>query len=802
MGDHVAESLLGTGSAPDSHAFPKLHLLAVAPISTANPPRPLSPFVGRERELAAICDRLLLPSVSILTLTGPGGVGKTRLAIEAANRLQSAFEAIAYVDLAPVRDPALVLPTIARRLGLRENGVDLIERLHPILRSRRILLVLDNFEQIVAAGPTVSALAAEFPELKQLVTSRVVLRVAGERAFSVAPLGLPEPSPAPDHGSLESEAVHLFVERAQSIDQEFTMSPANVASVVAICHHLDGLPLAIELAAARVKLFSPAALHARLERRLPILTGGPHDAPARQRTMRDAIAWSYDLLSNNEQALFRRLGVFVGGFTLEAAEYVGGEGFDSIALLIEHSLLSKVEGTGDEPRFGMLETVREFSLEVLADSGEEAATRWRHLNWCLALAEEAAPQLHGLDQATWFARLESEHGNVRAALAWATDTGRGSPTERATDAAATAALALRLAGALWWLWYHRGFLSEGRQWLALALAKTPDAPGPERATAYLGSGMLALYQGDEQAAAAHLVDALARFRALGDDRGIALTLFVLGVGAEDRGDYDGATALFAEALPRFAEPEDGSFIALTQYHLGVVAYGLGDLERAEALLDEAHELASAAGGEAGAVGALSYLGLVRCDQGDHTGAFDALRASLAADWANGHQIGIARGLANLATLAQVRGEPTLAARLFGAVGAFAAVTGYAFGQPERARYERAAHEANLALGEAAFIAAQDAGRALPLEQVIAQAIEEPDTAPTAANIGAAELAGLTAREVDVLRLLVEGCSDKEIGEALFISHRTAMWHVSNILGKLAAPTRTAATSYAVREGLV
>ncbi len=478
----------------------------------------------------------------LLTLTGPGGVGKTRLALEAAAGLADTFpDGARFVSLAPITDPVLVAPMVAQALGVREAGDEPItERLAAFLRDKRLLLLLDNFEQVVEAAPLVTDLLAACPGLKGLVTSRVRLRLSGERDYPVPPLAVPAPAgPRPFQYAKGSAAVRLFSERAQAVRPEFALTPENASAVADICRGLDGLPLAIELAAARIKVLPPAALLARLEKRLPLLTGGGRDLPARQQTMRDAIAWSHDLLTPEEQALFRWLAVFVGGFTLEGAEAVVFAGdaldldvFEGVASLVDKSLLRQEVGPDEEPRFAMLETIREFGLERLAARGEEAAIQNAHAAYFLALVEQAESALLGPEQMAWLTWLDAAHDNLRAALDWCL----------ASDAEA----GLRLAGALSLFWQVRGYLLEGRRWLEALLAQAPQRAAL-RAKALHAAGQLARHQADIASGISLCEESLAIYRELGDKRGGAYVLRTLGLLVSDGGDPERGRALFERA---------------------------------------------------------------------------------------------------------------------------------------------------------------------------------------------------------------------------------------------------------------
>ena len=453
---------------------------------------PPTRLVGREAELARAAALLRPDGARVVTLTGPPGVGKTRLAVELARRLGAAYpDGVCLVALAPLSDPALVLPAVAAALGVPDGGaIPLPDAVAGRLAGKRPLLVLDNCEHLPEAAPAVADLVGRCPGLTVLATSRAPLRLRGEQEFSVPPLALPDATPGPGAARAAVEAcpsVALFLERARDARPDLELGDADLAAVAALCRRLDGLPLALELAAARVKVLPPRALLARMEAALPLLTGGPRDLPARQRTLRDALAWSYDLLAEEERAVFRRLGVFAGGFDLDAvAALCPAPGtLDVLARLVDHSLV-RVGGAADgEPRFVLLETVREYALDRLAERGEADAVRRAHARHFAALAEAAAAALHGPRQAPWLDRLEREHANFRAALRWALDGGE-------------AGLGLRLGAALWWFWFVRGRWSEGLAWLEALLALPAGAGGAAddakiRSRALTGAGWLAEY---------------------------------------------------------------------------------------------------------------------------------------------------------------------------------------------------------------------------------------------------------------------------------------------------------------------
>ena len=652
-------------------AFPPLATLAGQP---NNLPVATTPLVGRAAEAAVVAARLAAPGTRLLTLTGPGGIGKTRLALAvAAAVLPTCPDGVFFVNVAPLVDADLVLPTIARALGLRETaGQSLAETLAAYLRDKRLLLVLDNCEQVPAAAPAVAALLQDAPGLQVLATSRAPLHLSMEQEYPVPPLAVPDAEAATPAALVGNDAVTLFVERAQAVKPDFALTDANAPAVAAICARLEGIPLALELAAARSKVLAPAAILARLGSGLALLTGGARDLPARQQTLRATIDWSYDLLTPEEQQLFRRMAVFRGGRTLEAAEAVcNADGdlaldvLDGIASLLDKSLLLPGEGRTGEPRYRMLETIREYAGERLAAAGEAAALRRRHARYFAALAEAAEPQLKGPEQATWLDRLEDEHDNIRAALAWAQ-----APDAPAPDAAggpSPVEIGLCIAGAIRSFWYTRGYVREGRGHLAALLAAA-DAPGTAvtlatRARALNAAGALAWAQSDYAAARASYEATLAAYRALDDPVGLPVALNNLGIVAYKRGDFPTARGLFAEARDRYHALGErwGEGNALN--NLGSMAHDQGDYAGARPLLEQSLAIFRDLGDKLGAGLALNNLGAVAVGEGDYARARALYEEGLSIRRELGDKRGVGLALNNLGNVALEQGDPATARAL-------------------------------------------------------------------------------------------------------------------------------------------
>jgi non-specific serine/threonine protein kinase len=815
-----------------------------------NLPFQLTSFIGREREIAEV--ERLLGTTRLLTLTGTGGCGKTRLALEVAARILPKYEdGVWLVELAALSDAGLVAQTVATALAVREApGQALGDTLAAYLRDRSLLLVLDNCEHlVVACARLAEALLRAAPGLHILATSREPLAVGGETTWRVPSLAVPGiPVPAEPERLTRYEAVRLFVERARSSAPAFGMTSENAPAVARICARLDGIPLAIELAASRVRVLPPEEIAVRLDDRFRLLAHGNRAALPRQQTLRALIDWSHDLLDDDERALLRRLSVFGGGFDARAAEAVcAGDGLataevlDVLFQLVDKSLVL-VEVRDGASHYRLLETIRQYAREKLGEAGEPEHFRDAHLDYYLRFVGEAVPHLRGQSQMAWFNRLISEYDNLLAALEWAKS--RGDRVEKG----------LQLAGGLYWFWYMRGYAAEARKCLEELLAQPAASAGEirrskARADALTTLSKLAQVRADYAAVPSSARESLEIYRQLSDKAGISLSLNHLAFSAVNRGDLATARGLYEQSVACGRELDDPEPLAYALWYGGYVAYRQEDYAAAEAFGDECLALYRTIGNRSGyalallgrgmtalekgdygtaqglldeslavyrelgspvlIAGALNQVGVLARRRGDHGRAAEAFRESLEAASRMGSRQNIAVSLGGLAGAAAAGGQAERAARLLGAAEALYETIGVVFTPNERAVFDRDVAAARAGLSEESFAAAWADGRQLPLERAIRLALETPAavaepvaSSPPHSVSASAYPSGLTEREVEVLRPVARGLTSARVAEQLVISPVTVNTHLHNIYGKIGVNSRTAAAKFAIENGLV
>jgi predicted ATPase/class 3 adenylate cyclase len=731
-----------------------------------NLPLQPTPLIGREQEVSEVCDLLRHDETRLLTLTGPGGIGKTRLALQAAADLLEDFsDGTYFVSLATITEAEQFLPAVAETLGVRETGEQsLDESLEDYLNERRMLLLLDNFEQVLGAAPAVTELLAVALGLKVLATSRAPLGLYGEHEFPVPTLALPDlERPPPLERLMQYEAVRLFLERAQAVKPDFFITNESAPAVAEICVRLDGLPLAIELAAARIKMLPPRAMLQRLGSRLKLLTGGARDLPERQRTLRATLEWSYALLNQGERVLFGRLAVFSGGRTLEAIEAIcDAEGilpvdaFEGVSSLVDKSLLRQGEGPNGEPRFVMLETVHEYAREKLEESAEAEEIKRVHAEYFLTLAEAAYPELKGPEQLEWLQRLDAEHDNMRVALSWTLERKK-------------VEVALRLGGALWWFWSARGYYSEGRRWLEEVLAIDGRGSPEVRARALAAAGGLALDQDDldrakeaceeglellahearerseaklfllaclglvawereEHGQASELFEeGLALSREMSDTWWLASSLSSLALVSHSRGNSESATELYEESMDLFRELGDKQSLAYCLNNLAMVVYSQGDLERAAQLTEEGVALFREPGARGDVAVGLCNLGWIALLQDDLGRAAELYRESLSLSWDAGLNRVVQGALEGFACVAGAHGVAERAARLWGAAQALHQAKGIPRDADFLAEADARISAVRSGTGEKVWEEAWRKGRAMTLDEAVSYALEEEET---------------------------------------------------------------------------